>query len=159
MSKIRTPAWQRVVAELSAESPSDELFLARLTAVLGQVSGARQATLWSVPGAGGSADAGGGEAEAAPRPLMVWPRTPASAAPAAQLDVESAKETASAARSAVEGEQVRVYGLDGKDDPFYGGAGGAGQKGYVIATPAPVAPEGAGAGLGARPAITLLVES
>src|SRR5690606_10555105 len=66
---------------------------------------------------------------------------------------------ASAARSAVEGEQVRVYGLDGKDDPFYGGAGGAGQKGYVIATPAPVAPEGAGAGLGARPAITLLVES
>ncbi|MFG0285318.1 MAG: efflux RND transporter periplasmic adaptor subunit [Phycisphaerales bacterium JB039] len=144
LSKIRTPAWERVVAELSAEAPTDELFLARLAAVLGQVSAARQAVLWTVPA--GSSD----DAEPAPaRAVMVWP----PAAGEAQSQVESGAEAGGAARRAVEAEHVRVFGLDGKDDPFYGGSG---QKGYIIAAPPPVsAPDP----LGSRPAITLLVES
>src|SRR5690606_20169842 len=99
---------------------------------------------------------GGGGEVAAARPVMVWPQGGTGGAGGAKPEVESAKETSSAARSAVEGEQIRVYGLDGKDDPFYGAGG---QKGYVIAAPAPVGAGDGAALMGSRPAITLLVES
>ncbi|CAK9072223.1 Cobalt-zinc-cadmium resistance protein CzcB (Cation efflux system protein CzcB), partial [Durusdinium trenchii] len=45
ISNLRTPAWRRVVEELSAESPNATTFLARLCGVLTRVANARQGSV------------------------------------------------------------------------------------------------------------------
>ena len=91
-SKLRGPEWGRVVAELARPAPDDQSFYARLVSVLHQVSGARQAVLFSVAA----------EEEAEPRALVVWP--PAGAGQ--QASVEADREMKSAARSAAAGGRV-----------------------------------------------------
>ena len=71
LSNLKTPAWQRIVAELSAPAADDRLFLVRLTSVLGQVSGARQAVLFQVPPPTNESPAG-----PEPRAALVWPLPP-----------------------------------------------------------------------------------
>jgi hypothetical protein len=38
LSNLKTPAWQRIVQELSAPAADDKLFLVRLISILGQVT-------------------------------------------------------------------------------------------------------------------------
>jgi biotin carboxyl carrier protein len=140
LSKLQTPAWQRVVAELMAEAPDDKSFLARLTSVLGQVSGARQASLLAVA-------AGDQGEEAEPRVLMTWPAT-GGQGPA---ELEERSEVVAAARAAGEGAHSRVFGLE-KPDNFYDGSAG---RGFVVALPV----GGVEIGIGARPVITLLLDA
>lgn len=139
LSSLRTPGWQRVVGELSAPTGEDRVFLLRLLGVLGQVSGARQAVLWTLQGS--RDDAMGIE----PKAALVWPFGPdvvdAQGRMTVPVDVlfESAKEGGvegageirSAARAAATSRQAEIYGLESEGlmyDPQQ-------VKGYVIALP------------------------
>ncbi|MCH8269889.1 MAG: hypothetical protein IH985_01580, partial [Planctomycetes bacterium] len=92
LTKLQAPGWRRVVAELSAEAPDDRAFLARLLAVLGQVCGARQATLFAV-------SAGDQGEDAPPRRMLVWPAT-SDAAGGQPESLEDESEVLSAVRAA-----------------------------------------------------------
>ncbi|MFA6043957.1 MAG: HlyD family efflux transporter periplasmic adaptor subunit [Phycisphaerales bacterium] len=139
LSSLRTPGWQRVVGELCAPTGEDRVFLLRLLGVLGQVSGARQAVLWTLSGA--RDDAMGIE----PRATLVWPFGPdvvdAQGRMTVPVDtlfesskesgVEGAAEIRSAARAAAHSRQAELYGLESEGlmyDPQQ-------VKGYVIAVP------------------------
>jgi hypothetical protein len=139
LSSVKTPGWQRVVAELASPAPDDRAFLARLLSVLGQVSGAKQAVLFSV-------DRGEGEASPEPRAVLTWPPGPEAQAVGA---IESAGEVRGAARSAADSGQVRVFGLE-KSATFYDDT----EKGSIIAVPVHSSPEPTGP----RGVITLLIE-
>lgn len=99
------------------------MFLARLLAILGQVSAAKQAVLLGVTQ---------GESGEDVRPLLVWPagvdQGGTQVAPvASDDDVQRRLDVLSAARAAAESRQTRVFGFDA-DDQMYD----AGQKGYMI---------------------------
>lgn len=139
LSSLRTPGWQRVIGELSSPSSDDRVFLLRLLGVLGQVSGARQAVLWTLSGSGD--DAMGFE----PKPALVWPFGPdvvdAQGRMSVPVDalfeqgkdagVEGAGETRSAARAAATSRQAEIYGLESEGLMYDPQA----VKGYVIAVP------------------------
>lgn len=154
LSNLRAPGWQRVVAELNTPVADDRAFLARLLAVLGQVSSARQAVLFAVEQGQGDAPTG-----PEPRPMLAWPES------GPELQIESPTEARSAARGAAESGQIRAYGLDREDGLYEAGAGAAaGAKGCIIAVPI-----GGGPTPGASPeeqgapspkgVITLLIEA
>lgn len=144
LTKLQAPGWRRVVAELSAEAPDDRAFLARLLAVLGQVCGARQATLFAV-------SAGDQGEDAPPRRMLVWPTT-TDAAGGQPESLEDESEVLSAVRAAGESGSIRVFGLENDTKQFYEGARG---RGYVVAVPV-VAVE---IGLGLRPVIGLVLDA
>ncbi|MEX2219598.1 MAG: HlyD family efflux transporter periplasmic adaptor subunit [Phycisphaerales bacterium] len=150
LSSLKTPGWQRILAELHAPAPDDRTFLLRLVAVLAQVSGARQAVLFAVDRAE-SEDAATALGE--PRPVLVWP--PAGDG-SATSEIEYATDARAAAREAAGGAQVRVFGLEA-------GSAGAGfysedrEKGYIIAVPVQQGSPEAGPA-GPRGVVTLLVE-
>lgn len=76
LSNLKSPAWQRVVAELTAGAPDDRTFLMRMVGVLGHVAGARQAVLYAMPrGAEGTSENedAGGAGGAPARAVLVWP--------------------------------------------------------------------------------------
>lgn len=139
LSKLRSPGWQRVVAELTAPAPDDKLFLVRLISVLAQVTGARQAVLYSVPP--------GRDDPADPRPLLVWPFgegvvdaqgrmvMPPEALfnpdRIAQAEIQHAKESRDAARSAGLSRQAAVFGLGGDELMYDPGSGNT----YMLAVP------------------------
>jgi multidrug efflux pump subunit AcrA (membrane-fusion protein) len=138
LSNLRAPGWQRVVAELAMPASDDRVFAVRLTGVLGQVAGARQAVFWSL-----SAKDEGTGPEA--RASAVWPfgETPEAASRQADQIVEMfaadegtvshAPEAKSAARSAGAARQTKVFGLDGQDDLMYDP--GQAAKGSIVAVP------------------------
>jgi len=148
MSKLKAPGWERVVGELTRPAPNDASFLARLTAVLGQVAGARQAVLFET---GAPADAEQPEIE--PRAVLGWPPPAGAGAdtPTKPETIEHDRDVRSAARAAATHRHVRLYGLEEADELY-----DAGQKGHVLALPiaSPGRPEGA------APAhvVTLLME-
>ncbi len=142
--KLKTPEWGRVVAELSRPAGDDVTFLRRLTSVLGQVSGARRATLVVVPP--GAAE---GSSSSEPRALFAWPTDGAGGA------VEADRDTLSAARSAGERGATRVFGVDES-----GSGGGAyytsGPSGYLVGLPIGFGGSGPG---GAAPVVVLALDS
>lgn len=161
LSGLKSPAWQRVIAELTAQAPDDKAFLMRMVGVLGHVSGARQAVLYAMPR---SAEAVEGEdaAGAAPRPLLVWP--PQNMQPGASAPEDPAGQVthpgdmASAARRAIESGLPQAFGFD-RDEMFYDG--GAGSGGNIIATPVSVGQSASRPGEPASPmvyAVSMLVE-
>lgn len=133
LSDLRTPGWQRVVADLVAPAPDDAGFLERLAGVLGEVAGARQAVAWR------------SDANQEPVAAFLWaPRgdrpRPGTGDPP---PVESAPEAREACRAALERGHAAVFGLG--DDELYDGSAG---RGCLIAAPVP----------GASAIVTLLVE-
>lgn len=127
LQQLRAPAWQRVVAELSAQAPDDRAFLARLLSVVAQVAGARQAVLMAVGSGGESEDAAAVE----PRVLTVWPAESARAEGGASIESES--EAKATARTAAGSQRIEVRGFE-EDSSFYDGS----PKGYLVAVPIPL---------------------
>lgn len=121
LTKLKTPGWSQVVAELSAPAPDDRVFLSKLTSILGQVSAGRQAVLFAVPAANEQ------DAEPEPRELLRW--APPASAEQATTEPHAAIIT-NAARAAATDAQVRVFGTE-KQDGFYDSS----PKGFIVATP------------------------
>ncbi len=144
LSNLKAPGWQRVVAELTAPAQDDRAYVLRLLSVLGQVSGARQAVFFSVTGQREQEQAVP-EAKAE----LVWPvpveggdqaspedRSRAVAAVMAgagvnESTIEHVKESKSAASSAAQHRQTRVFGIGGEEQ-FYEGSP---TRAYVLAVP------------------------
>lgn len=149
LSSIKSPGWQRVVAELLAPAPDDREFLARLVAIMAQVSGARQGVLMAVDAPGEDPASPAPE----PRPVFVWP--PADPGVAEPPPVEHGPDVRSAARVAASSGQLRIFGLE-TGEVYYGEEG----KGSVIAVPLqdPPASPGDASPRGPRAVVTLLVE-
>lgn len=141
LSSLKTPAWARVVADLSAPAADDRVFLLRLVGTLGQVSGARQAVLFGLTG---KQD----DPAAEVKPLLVWP-LPADLVDAqgrltapmevvfdparvAEGAIEGGTETKAAARSAAAARTTSVFGLEGGDGLMYDPQT---VRGHVIAVP------------------------
>ncbi len=143
--KLRSPGWQRIVTELTADAPDDRVFLMRLLAVVSQASGAKQGVLWAVP----AADGDDAQAAAEPRGLLVWPSAnpeqPPSAPAEGQIELEL--DTKTAARTAGHRGKIEVFGTE-NDSQFYD----AQSTGFLIA-----APIGA-AGGATRQVVTLLLD-
>ncbi|MEN0021302.1 MAG: efflux RND transporter periplasmic adaptor subunit [Planctomycetota bacterium] len=129
LSKLRTPAWQRVVAELSAPAPDDRIFMMRLLAVVAQAAGAKQSVLWAVP-------VGGDDAESATpaRAMLVWPGANPEGPPTPPADgqLEHEHHARQAATAAGKRGKMEVFGLEG-DSLLYDG--GQSSKGYLVAAP------------------------
>ena len=140
-SSIKAPGWQRVVAELQSPAPDDATFLARMVAILGQVSGARQSVLFAVDRESEDATA------AEPRIIVAWPQ----ASDNQPSPLEFASEARNAARATAESGEVGVFGLEG-------GAGFYGEqdRGYIIGVPVQTAP--AENTIAPKGVITLLIE-
>lgn len=140
LQQLRAPAWQRVVAELSAAAPDDRTFLARLLSVVAQVAGARQAVLMAVGSGGESEDA----AIAEPRVLTVWPAeanragTAGGASAGGAGGIESEADAKASARSSAASGRIEVQGFD-NETAFYDGS----PKGYLVAVPIPLHEAGA----------------
>ncbi len=120
LSDLRTPGWQRVVADLVAPAPDDDAYLERLAGVLGEVSGARQAVAWRADSSG----------EASAKALWI-PRGIHAATdrpPAVEFEPESRR----ACRTASERGHAVVFSLD--EDELYDGSPG---RGCLIAVPTP----------------------
>lgn len=176
LSSLKSPGWQRIVAELNAPAPDDRVYMERLLRVLAQVSAARQAVLY-VP------DRMDGE-DVEPRVEMVWPPTEldkdaaqaaqnatpagqAAAGPGGPNQVLFGAEARTAARAAFGSRQARAFGLDNQE-PLYYGEGSQQQQGFVLSVPMlnPPGPQGAGGGkapVGSDPGVpvavaTLLIE-
>lgn len=111
ISNLRTPAWRRVVEELTADAPTATTFLARLCSVLTRVANARQGSIVLVPPSDGeqsSAEPSIAYAVAAGEPQDGRPGEPARIDPA---QVEHAAWVRSAAAEAVRGREARVFAL------------------------------------------------
>ncbi len=143
--KLRSPGWQRIVAELTADAPDDRVFLMRLLAVISQASGAKQGVLWAVP----SAEGDDAQAAAEPRSLLVWPSANPEQPPAAPAEgqVELELDAKTAARTAGQRGKVEVFGIE-NDSPFYDAA----NSGFLAAIPL------GAAGGASRQVITLLLD-
>ncbi len=125
LTKLKAPGWQRVVGELTTPAGDDRAFLTKLTVILGQVTAARQAVLFSF-----DASAGDGAGEA--RALLGWTSEGGVESPLSEERVERRREVASAVRSAGASGQTRVYGLE-DDDGLYTDE----KPGYVVAACVP----------------------
>lgn len=130
LSSLKTPGWQRVVAELSSPAQDDRAYLERLLTIVGQVSAAKQATLMLPASATGS-----GEMQT--RLIALWPVPPGSDPKAPNPDaIEQVKDIRQAARLTLESAQSRAFGLD--DSPVVSQGlydGGTSTRGYVLAIP------------------------
>lgn len=147
LSSLKTPGWQRVVAELNTPAPDDRTFLHRLVAVMAQVSGSRQAVLFAVERE---------QAEQAsppePRAVVVWPPPASPEQPAPEI--ESAPDARAAARAAASSNQIQIFGLE-QAAGFYE----AQDKGYIVAVPVQSGgPEQGPAAAAPRGVITLLID-
>ncbi|NRA56721.1 MAG: efflux RND transporter periplasmic adaptor subunit [Phycisphaerales bacterium] len=133
ISNLRTPAWRRIVEELSADAPSATAFLARLCDVLTRVANAKQGAVVIVSHADG-----GDQADAEPQ--IAYAITPGTvqggrASEPKRIDpgqVEHASWIRSAAVESVRSGEARVFALEAQNSPMYG-AGGDG--GAVISGP------------------------
>ncbi|MBI1189314.1 MAG: HlyD family efflux transporter periplasmic adaptor subunit [Tepidisphaera sp.] len=162
LSSLRTPGWQRVVGELSSPTGDDRVFLLRLLGVLGQVSGARQAVLWTLTGS--RDDAMGIE----PRAALVWPFGPdvvdaqgrmtvpieALFDAAKDDNVEGLAEVRSAARAAAHSRQSEIYGLESEGLMYDPQA----VRGYVIALPVAWGLPAESSGLPLQGVVTLMLD-
>lgn len=111
ISNLRTPAWRRVVEELTADAPTATTFLSRLCSVLTRVANARQGSVVLVPPAEGEASSGEpviAYAVAAGEPSDGRPGEPRRIDPS---QVDHATWIRSAAVEAVRGREARVFGL------------------------------------------------
>ncbi len=124
LTKLKAPGWQRVVGELTSPAPDDRTFLAKLTAVVGQVSGARQAVLYGVENPSGA------EAELDPRALLIWTPTGGIEPPGQEID--NGHDVLNATRAAASSGQTRVYGLEPTDGIYEDQ-----NQGYVVAACVP----------------------
>lgn len=151
-TNLKSPGWQRIVAELSAAAPDDRVFLDRLLRSLAHVSAARQALLF-VPFV---------EGDKPPdvRPVAMFPgagEKGGTGAPEASA-VLASTEVKRAALAALESNQSRAFTLEKTDkvDALYGENAA---EGYVLALPL-----GGTAGAPGTPAapasavVTLLIE-
>lgn len=144
LSNLKAPGWQRVVAELTASASDDRAYVLRLLSVLGQVSGARQAVFFTVTGQREQEQAvpeakaeliwpvpveGGDDANAEARSRAV--AAVMAGAGVNEATIEHLKESKSAASSAAQQRQTRVFGLGGEEQ-FYEGSP---SRGYVLAVP------------------------
>ncbi|MFI4881723.1 MAG: efflux RND transporter periplasmic adaptor subunit [Phycisphaerales bacterium JB064] len=133
ISNLRTPAWRRVVEELSADAPTATTFLARLCGVLTRVANARQGSVVIVSSAdtedGGSEEPAIAYAVAAGDPQSGRPGEPRRIDPS---QIEHGSWVRSAAIEATRTNEARVFSLSGQGTPMYG-AGADG--GAVIAGP------------------------
>lgn len=139
-SKLRSPAWQRVVAEMSAGVPDDRAFLVRSLDIMAQVSGARVGVLLALDPAGEA-----GEPE--PRALLTWPVN----GPGIPADLQP--DLRVAARGAASSGDLQVFALEGGGGPFYDGS----KPGYILVVPIPPGP--VEANTGPRMVVALIVES
>jgi multidrug resistance efflux pump len=124
-TSIKSPAWLRVVTELSAPAADDRSYLERLTRIIAQVSSAKQAALL-VP-AMGTAASGSGPGELTARVMFAWAAgqlavpgqpQPAAAAPAADGKIDPANldqpmSMTKVALAVFEQPQSRIFTLDG----------------------------------------------
>lgn len=165
LSSLKAPGWSRVISELAAPAPDDRLFLLRLVSVLGQVSGARQAVLWTLTGQGGDA------ASLEPRPMLLWPLGPDTvdaqgrmtvptdsifdASRASEASVESVADVKAAARSCGGIRTTGVFGIEG-DSLMYDPQS---SKGCVIAVPVYAGSSHEAPTLPLAGVVTLLLES
>lgn len=121
ISNLRTPAWRRVVEELTADAPTATTFLARLCSVLTRVANARQGAVVLVPPGEGEQSSGEptiAYAVAAGEPRDGRPGDPRRIDPG---QVEHASWVRSAAVEAVRGREARVFALgSGSGAPLYG---------------------------------------
>ncbi|MEQ8316106.1 MAG: efflux RND transporter periplasmic adaptor subunit [Phycisphaerales bacterium] len=133
ISNLRTPAWRRVVEELSAESPNATTFLARLCGVLTRVANARQGSVVIVS-TSDTQDQSPDEPSIAYAVAAGEARggRPAEARRIDPTQVEHGSWVRSAAAEAVRGGEARVFALNANSSPMYG-AGNEG--GAVIAGP------------------------
>ncbi|MFI4917073.1 MAG: efflux RND transporter periplasmic adaptor subunit [Phycisphaerales bacterium JB060] len=151
ISNLRTPAWRRVVEELSAESPNATTFLARLCGVLTRVANARQGSVVIVS-ASDTQDQATDEPSIAYAVAAGEPQGGRAAEPR-RIDpgqLEHGSWVRSAAVEAVRGGEARVFALNANNSPMYG-AGSEG--GAVIAGPIDLPLGG-----GHRAAICLTIE-
>lgn len=133
ISNLRTPAWRRIVEELSAESPNATTFLARLCGVLTRVANARQGSVVIVS----AADAEGQGTEEPSIAYAVTAGDPQSGKPGEprRIDpsqIEHGSWVRSAAAEATREATARVFALNASDTPMYGAAS---EGGAVIAGP------------------------
>jgi len=150
LKKLSTPAWQRVIAELTADVPTDQAFLARLTSVLAQVSSARQGVLFAMPPASDD------DAARDPKPVFAFPTTGAAESPAAGpadraggLAVEYEADARQAVRR-VAGQSAALVFQVSTEGPYYE-SGGA----QLLAVPVPTSGPG---GVAPEFVVTLLLE-
>ena len=131
LTDLRSPAWRKVVEELSAPAAADPVFLVRLVALLGQVTSARAALLYAAPvatGQGPDAEAPSGE----PSLEFIWP-TPQGYQQGQRPDasmIEHESEARDAATSAAREGAARAFSLD-EAGMYYADQ----RKGTVLALP------------------------
>lgn len=155
LSDLKAPGWQRVVSELTTPAPDDRAFLARLLAVMGQVSAARQGVLHAIV----QREDGPNGPEA--RPDMVWPGAVGEAAARSVSvvgagnvpGIEREADARQAALGAAGARQARVYGVEG-DDQFYEGS-----RPFMVAIPVVLGNADAGGVPPVRGVVTLLIEN
>lgn len=134
-TNLKSPGWQRVVAELIGPANDDATYMRRLLRVISQVCASSQgvlyvpsrgegdmveprvALIWPGPGEGTDAPSeGGGEAATNP----------------AEATIESPTESKIAARAVFESGQSRLYSLE-RQDVYYESAHN--KHGYILAVP------------------------
>ncbi|MEO0483704.1 MAG: HlyD family efflux transporter periplasmic adaptor subunit [Planctomycetota bacterium] len=143
LKKLSTPAWQRVIAELTAEVPTDQAFLARLTSVLAQVSSARQGVLFALPPAGGE------ETSRDPKPVFIWPAAGGAEQPAGENGVMYEADARQAIRRVAGHSGALVFQVS-TEGPYYE-SGGA----QILAVPVPTSGPG---GVAPEYVVSLLLE-
>jgi len=142
LTNLKSPAWQRIVGELTSPTPDDRVFLLRFTSILGQVTGARQAVFFLIPPQNNESPAG-----PEPKAVVVWPLPPdlidaqgRMTLPMDQLfnpartneaTIDRLAELKRAARTVAVTRQVGIFGADSDDLMYEGGSG----KTQVIAVP------------------------
>lgn len=142
LSNLKTPGWQRIVSELTAPVSDDKVFLLRLTSILGQVTGARQAVFFLIPSQNSESPTG-----PEPKPTLVWPLAPDLIDAQGRMtlpiesifdpsrisegSVERLADLKNAARSAASSRQCGIYSIE-TDSLMYDPSG---QKGHAIAVP------------------------
>jgi hypothetical protein len=133
ISNLRTPAWRRVVEELSADSPNATTFLARLCGVLTRVANARQGSVVIVS-ASDTEDRGPGEPSIA-YAMAAGEAQPGRPGEPRRIDpsqIEHGSWVRSAAAEAIREGEARVFSLTGPSTPMYGAPS---EGGAVIAGP------------------------
>jgi biotin carboxyl carrier protein len=151
ISNLRTPAWKRVVEELSADAPNATTFLARLCGVLTRVANARQGMVVIASGQGDKAQDEG-------EPTIAYAVTagasqggrPGEPRRIEPSQVEHGSWVRAAAIEAIRSSEARVFALDAQSSPMYGSSS---EGGAVIAGPVDLPLGG-----GHRAAICLTIE-
>ena len=119
ISNLRTPAWRRIVEELSADAPTSTAFLARLCGVLARVANAKQGAVVIV-----SHSEGADQADAEPQ--IAYAITPGTvqggrASEPRRIDpsqVDSASWIRSAAVESVRSGDARVFAPEAQTSPM-----------------------------------------